>query len=223
MEKDITLYSGYRKPTKSELENEWNTEYFFSELTGLHQNNKLNEKYKNLIIDNIYKFSSIETIIPTKELDIYHYDSINDLKRYIKHMNKDIDSLVKAYQLNEPLPYPLFLKGKNLPPKNESFVILGGRTRTSIAIILGIKNIKGIVINLDKLNKFLQPYWIEDFKNSDYLFRGYDLFQSEEYQELFKFYVIGELKVFPEPETLLYLRDKLKEQAEQLKIKFGVK
>lgn len=217
-------YTSFRFPNRKELDNEWNTEYFFSNLTGLSdQNSKLNNKYKELIIENISKFSTVETILPTKELDIYHYDSINDLKRYIKHMNKDIDSLVKAYQLNEPLPYPLFLKGKNLPPKNESFIILGGRTRTSIGLILRVKEIKGLVIDKSKLDKFLQPYWLEDFKNSDYLFRGYDLFQSEKYQELFKFYVIGKLKVFPEPEELLHLRDKLKEQAEKLKIKFGVK
>lgn len=221
-ENSILKYNAWRQPTTAELENEWQSEYWFSNLAGVPEiNRKLVDKYKDIILQNLMKFTTIEDMEYSKNLNIYHYDSIEDLKKYIKHMGKNIDSMVKAYTNNEPLPYPLFMRGKDLTNTKDSYVILGGRTRVSVAKILNVDNIKVLVIDQNKLNSFLRPYWISDFKNSETLYRGLILLQPDEYKDLFDSYVLGKLKVFPEPLEPTKLRDQIKNNADKLRIKFG--
>lgn len=183
-------------PTKADFDNEWKTEDFLAFFSSAYEKDDVQDKWKELLFNNLKEVSSVikidKSMLKASNPDYYQASSIEDLKRKISYMKKDIDSIVKQFESNGDLYMPILIE------RNGVIRTLGGRTRLSVAFILD-KEIKGIVINEDKLNSLV----ISPIKRDIFLKNGSIFVRDTESKQAILDYIDGkvsieDLKKFPE-------------------------
>jgi len=210
MKRYVKLQESFQwvKPTKTQLDNEWKTENIISWfLTGYLKKGE-EEPYKKVFMDNLYKFSKIETIKNVDKLAQYKTTDIDKLKKNISHMHKDVDSLVNQLKSGKgKLPYPLL-------KRNEKGIldVIGGRTRITVATMFNMP-VKAIVIDHKKMQTFFYGLRRERF-----LKFGFDILaflDIEKRQEILNFLLGNKKDISPEGHFWEEMSDK--EKSEQLK------
>ena len=166
----------WRPIDQNSLEEEWNTETLDSIFFSGYPTEKQLKETKDIFFDKFNDFTNIE-IIDYKEIakDIYGSDkyTFDELKDITAYMKKDIDFIKKGIENNE-LAMPLLMR------KNGELSVLGGRTRSSVARLMG-EELQGAVIDYDKMTKSFYRLREKEFMNV-----GYGVFAMEEQKLRFK-------------------------------------
>lgn len=136
----------WRMPTNKELGNEWETEWHIQNIFGAGDKYPGQWNHEKALFLDYIKGAKVKVVKLSKSMDGYWYDSTDELKSRIAHMGKNVDSLVTAFESGGSLPYPLFSKSGG------KIDLLGGRTRSAVARILGIP-VKGLIIDVRDASK----------------------------------------------------------------------
>ena len=108
------------------------------------------QRYRDQFLNNIDKFAKQEVINQEDiKSQLYKTDSVEELAKNIEHMGKNIPEINKTILEGEPA-MPLLMR------EDGKLKIIGGRTRTSIALMYG-KEVTGLVIDKQKMEEAFYP------------------------------------------------------------------
>jgi hypothetical protein len=199
----------WTKPTRKQLEDEWYTETLDTMFFAGYPKKGQSEKYRDHFIENIDKFSTVETIT-AEDLprQLYVTDTVENLAENIKHMDKDVPGIDLLLKEGKPA-MPLVIR------KDGKLKILGGRTRTSLSIMAG-KEVKAIVIDEEKMRESFYPFRKEEFLKDGYAF--FTLESKETRQEIIN-YLEGKRDTLPPFEKFEHKKKDVDALAKHLGIK----
>ena len=171
----------WRMLTPKEIDYEWDREISVRMLYDLDHvpmplERELIKRYRQLYLDTFKKVSSIKKITKLPKYSTYNGNTLKELQKNVDYMGKKVVDVVRQMRRGS-FPYPIFLQDKG------KLEIMAGRTRTSIAKILGIP-IEARVIDRQKVNKVLLNLRREMFLKHG-LYAGVYGLASKEYRQEF--------------------------------------
>jgi len=188
------------KPSRAELEIEWKTEGIDCLWFVGYPSKRDQDRYRNHFLDNIAKFTTVEKIDDIAIAhQVYMTSSVEQLEINIQHMRKDVRGIEDSIMFGTPT-MPLFLcQNRKELQENGELKILGGRTRSSIALMSG-KKVTGFVIDKQIMDQVFQP-----LKKADFLKRGWILsvFESQKVRSEIIAYIEGAKNSLPKFENIL--------------------
>jgi hypothetical protein len=143
-------------PTDAEILNELQSEYFIESLVISKQWPKLADFER--AVKELKKIGYVKELDPKKLKGKHVWDSYADLCATVKRfmLPKDPESMLEAIQQGKSLPMPIVVKRLD-----GSLEILGGATRSGIALLAGQK-IKSLIIDEHKANLIKAQHIEED-------------------------------------------------------------
>jgi hypothetical protein len=162
---------------RKQLEDEWKTENIDSLFFNGYPSSSELAQYKKVFFDNFRKFSSIELISDVSGLHTYIQKDLDEVKRAIAYMRKDVDYLIAQMQSESgKLSYPLLMR------KNNQLQVIGGRTRLTIAYMLKIP-IKARVIDYKRMMSYFH-----DLRAEKFLTIGFDILAMDSDEQRLSIY-----------------------------------
>lgn len=138
----------WRRPTPAELRHEFESEFVIQKMFGAGNLYPGQWNFELDLFLAMARQADQRKVVLTGDMDLYWYEDLGALERGIKHMGKDVQSIARTLQDGErPLPMPIFAQDKKLE-------ILGGRTRASVARLLGVE-VVGVVLQMAEVRKQL--------------------------------------------------------------------
>lgn len=135
-------YSGWRKPSLSELKQEYDWEY-------INQFEKHNIKYFNDFEDFVEAVENGKILPVTEDMwynieNSSHLDSIEELENMVSSYKfpRDVQRIVNGFLDNDSIPVPIIVNNQY-----GEQIILGGNTRMNAAFILGVP-VKALFIDV---------------------------------------------------------------------------
>jgi len=171
----------WRMLTPKEIDYEWDREISVRMLYDLDHipislEREVLKRYRQLYLDTFKKVSSIKKITKLPKYSTYNGKTLKELQKNVDYMGKKVVDVVRQMRRGS-FPYPIFLQDKG------KLEIMAGRTRTSIAKILGIP-IEAVVIDKQKVEKVLLNLRREMFLKHG-LYAGVYGLASKEYRQEF--------------------------------------
>jgi len=164
------MFDNWLWPNKKEFDHEWSSENMVFFFSSAYNKKELEDSWRDILFENLKKVSSVQVItidmLNPRIPDYYSAESLDKLESQIAYMRpvKDVFGLVQRYDHNLPLFMPILVNEKGI------LKTISGRTRMSVAFLIG-ETVKGIVIDKDKLNKYiLGPIGRKSFKEHGSLF-----------------------------------------------------
>ena len=178
----------WRMLTPKEIDYEWDREPEIPMLYDLrhipvNKEKELIGQYRQLYRDTFHKVSKIKKITKLPPYSTYPGRDLKSLQRHVDYMGKKVVDVVRQMRRGS-FPHPIFLQSDG------EIKILAGRTRTSIAKILGIP-IEAIVLDQKKIGKELLGLRREMFLKHGLYAGTYGLASKEYRQKFLKWLLAG--------------------------------
>ena len=175
MEKNMPFSAKWKKIDDVALEEEWKTEGLDYLFFSAYPKEEEVKEVKDIFFQKLHSFSKVEDI-NYNEISEQLYGNattFEQLKDVTGYMGKDIDLIKRMVQSNEAT-MPLMMR------KDGELKMLGGRTRSSVARLLG-EELKALVIDYGEMQKNFYQLKKKDFMND-----GYGIFAMEDKKTRFK-------------------------------------